>query len=213
MNQSDDDTVTRGLNTLNVSFSDDFFRNPRPLPDSRKESIEIYLRYSIQVTHKKDIRVHTFPTGRGICSTESTYKGDSVFVVHDVITPRHIFENSPQLVDSISKAQDEDNIYSILDEIREKNIVSIRQRVESIFYSQKVQLTIRDLLIIWLLTEKKNKDSKYFGYIQSLPDTSTCPFRGVFKRSMARSGDSDVGDLKCFDADLQMLVPDASIKR
>merc|ERR1711990_121220 len=75
---------------------------------------------------------------------ESIYKGDSVFTVHDVITPRHIFENSPQLVDSISKAQ--------------------------------VQLTIRDLLIIWLLTEKKNQDSKYFGYIQSLPDTSTCPF-------------------------------------
>ena len=64
--------------------------------------------------------MHTFPTGRGICSTESIYKGDSVFTVHDVITPRHIFQNSPQLVDSISKAQDEDNIYSIFDEIREK---------------------------------------------------------------------------------------------
>ena len=123
MNQPDDDTVTQGLNTLNVSSSVDFFRNPSPLGvlgPARSQTVENSPQKCIQVTHKKEIRVHTFPTGRGICSTESIYKGDSVFTVHDVITPRHIFENSPQLVDSISKAQDEDNIYSIFDEIREK---------------------------------------------------------------------------------------------
>ena len=30
MNKPDDDTVTRGLNTLNVSFSEDFIRNANP---------------------------------------------------------------------------------------------------------------------------------------------------------------------------------------
>ena len=65
----------------------------------------------------------------------------------------------------------------------------------SSFYSQKVQLTIRDLLIIWLLTEKKKPDSKYFGYIQSLPETSTCPFRRGFTRTSLHRAEQQLENL------------------
>ena len=112
MNQPDDETVTSGLNTLNVRIT-------RPGPSrivQNKDSIQSKneisgMKFFCQVTHQTEIHVHTFPTGRGICSKDFIPKGNQIFTVHDVITPRHIFENSHQLIESISKAQDRDPIW------------------------------------------------------------------------------------------------------
>ena len=85
-------------------------------------------------------------------------------------------------------------------------------RFSDFVYPQTVQLTIRDLLIIWLLTEKKKQDSKYFGYIQSLPETSTCPFRRVFTQTSPHSSEQQLENLnKQIKFSLAMLAPTSEI--
>jgi len=86
-------------------------------------------------------------TGRGLKATRDIRKGEIIMTVKDVITARYIIEEC----------------------------LDVRFMLDTMRFGPKID--VQDMMILWVLTEEeKGKQSKYWGYINSLPRKSTSPY-------------------------------------